>query len=76
MRFGFLACERLYISAGKVSLVELDGPTVVLRLQGRFWHQRDMVLARMAAFLKQNIPEIMDVEIEDESQLDDSPESF
>ena len=61
---------------GKVQLVELDGPAVVLRLSGRFWHQRGLVLARMGSFLKQRIPEIMDVEIEDEGQLDDSPENF
>jgi len=32
---------------GDVSLAELDGVTVVLRLTGRFWHKRsDVVSAR------------------------------
>lgn len=72
-----LCCKLCAASfAGKVQLVEVDGPTVVLRLAGRFWHQRDMVLARMGAYLKQRIPEILDVDIEDAGQLDDSPENF
>jgi len=61
---------------GTVTLADLDGPVVVLSLQGRFWHERSMVLARVGHFLKQRIPEIMDVEIENEAQLDDSPENF
>eukprot|EP00242_Pyramimonas_sp_CCMP2087_P011829 CAMPEP_0198202676 /NCGR_PEP_ID=MMETSP1445-20131203/5882_1 /TAXON_ID=36898 /ORGANISM="Pyramimonas sp., Strain CCMP2087" /LENGTH=173 /DNA_ID=CAMNT_0043873721 /DNA_START=82 /DNA_END=603 /DNA_ORIENTATION=- len=61
---------------GVVTLVELDGPVVVLRLKGRFWHERSMILLRMGAYLKEQIPEILDVEIEDEAQLDDSAANF
>jgi len=61
---------------GVVTLVELDGPVVVLRLKGRFWHQRSMILLRMGSYLKEQIPEILDVEIEDEAQLDDSAANF
>lgn len=57
-------------------LAELDGPFLKLRLKGRFWHERSMVLARLANFLQKRIPEISGVQIEDEAQLDDSPESF
>ncbi|XP_057438893.1 uncharacterized protein LOC130730798 [Lotus japonicus] len=61
---------------GIVELAELDGPFVKISLKGRFWHERSMVLARIANYLKQRIPEILEVDIEDEKQLDDSPENF
>uniref|UniRef100_A0A7N0THY1 Uncharacterized protein n=1 Tax=Kalanchoe fedtschenkoi TaxID=63787 RepID=A0A7N0THY1_KALFE len=61
---------------GEVELAELDGPFIKLRLRGRFWHERSLVLARLANYLKQRIPEILEVDIEDEKQLDDSPENF
>ncbi|KAG6787931.1 hypothetical protein POTOM_003980 [Populus tomentosa] len=61
---------------GQVELAELDGPFVVISLKGRFWHERSMVLARIGNYLKQRIPEILEVEIEDDKQLDDSPENF
>ncbi|KAL7103893.1 hypothetical protein ACP275_08G209200 [Erythranthe tilingii] len=61
---------------GKVELVELDGPYVTISLKGRFWHTRSMVLARLGNYLKQRIPEILEVDVEDEKQLDDSPENF
>ncbi|KAK7244841.1 hypothetical protein RIF29_39669 [Crotalaria pallida] len=61
---------------GKVELVELDGPFVKISLKGRFWHKRSTVLARVANYLKQRIPEILEVDIENEKQLDDSPENF
>ncbi|KAH8522513.1 hypothetical protein H0E87_003234 [Populus deltoides] len=61
---------------GQVELAELDGPFVVISLKGRFWHERSMVVARIGNYLKQRIPEILEVEIEDEKQLDDSPENF
>ncbi|XP_047306787.1 uncharacterized protein LOC124910214 [Impatiens glandulifera] len=61
---------------GEVRLVELDGPFVTIGLKGRFWHTRATVLARIGNYLKQRIPEIMEVDIEDEKQLDDSPENF
>ncbi|XP_058738999.1 uncharacterized protein LOC131610928 [Vicia villosa] len=61
---------------GVVELVELDGPYVTISLKGRFWHKRSTVLARLANYLKQRIPEILEVEIENEKQLDDSPANF
>ncbi|KAJ4903486.1 hypothetical protein Rs2_17437 [Raphanus sativus] len=61
---------------GQVELVELDGPFVKISLRGKFWHTRAMVLARIGNYLKQRIPEILEVEIEDEKQLDDSPANF
>lgn len=61
---------------GKAELAELDGPYVKISLSGRFWHKRSTVLARLGNYLKQRIPEILEVDIEDEKQLDDSPENF
>ena len=61
---------------GVVELADLDGPFVKISLSGRFWHKRSTVLARVANYLKQRIPEILEVDIEDEKQLDDSPENF
>ncbi|KAJ9182377.1 hypothetical protein P3X46_006379 [Hevea brasiliensis] len=61
---------------GQAELAELDGPFVKISLKGRFWHKRSTVLARLGNYLKQRIPEILEVDIEDEKQLDDSPENF
>ncbi|XVE84799.1 hypothetical protein DITRI_Ditri17bG0041600 [Diplodiscus trichospermus] len=61
---------------GQVELAELDGPFVKISLKGRFWHKRSTVVARVGNYLKQRIPEILEVDIEDEKQLDDSPENF
>ncbi|KAL2893818.1 NifU-like protein 3 chloroplastic [Bienertia sinuspersici] len=61
---------------GQAELAELDGPFVKLRLRGKFWHKRSTVIARLENYLKQRIPEILEVDIEDEKQLDDSPASF
>ena len=47
-----------------------------LRLQGRFWHKKSDVLARVAAYLQRRIPDIIEIDIEDESQLDDSAANF
>ncbi|KAL5206178.1 hypothetical protein ABZP36_034387 [Zizania latifolia] len=61
---------------GQVDLAELDGPFVKLRLKGKFWHTRATVVARIGNYLKNRIPEILEVEIEDEKQLDDSPAAY
>lgn len=61
---------------GAAELAELDGPFVKISLKGRFWHKRSTVVARVGNYLKQRIPEILEVDIEDEKQLDDSPQNF
>eukprot|EP01018_Ginkgo_biloba_P015269 Gb_41650 [translate_table: standard] len=61
---------------GVAELADIDGPFVKLSLKGRFWHKRSTVLARLATYLQKRIPEILEVDIEDEAQLDDSPENF
>ena len=57
---------------GKAEFVELDGPIVVVRLSGRFWHKRSTVLERIESFILERIPECIAVEIEDPVQLDDA----
>lgn len=67
--FGYSAENRGVGITGGVDFVEMDGPAVVLRLKGRFWHERTTVLARVANYLQDRIPEIIDVTVEDEWQL-------
>lgn len=67
--FGYTAENRGVGITGGVDYVELDGPVVVLSLKGRFWHERTTVLSRVANYLQQRIPEIIDVTVEDEWQL-------
>mmetsp|Transcript_4181 Transcript_4181/g.4681 ORF Transcript_4181/g.4681 Transcript_4181/m.4681 type:complete len:203 (-) Transcript_4181:187-795(-) len=67
--FGYTAENRGVGITGGVDYVELDGPVVVLRLKGRFWHERTTVLNRVSNYLQQRIPEIIDVIVEDEWQL-------
>lgn len=70
--FGYSAENRAVGITGEVDLATLDGPIVVLRLSGRFWHERTQVLLRMSTYLQSRIPEIMEVTVEDPSMLDDS----
>lgn len=69
--FGYSAENRGVGITGGVDYVDLDGPIVILRLKGRFWHQRPTVLTRVGAYLTGRIPEIIDVIVEDEWQLTD-----
>lgn len=67
--FGYTAENRGVGITGGVDYVDMDGPTVVVRLKGRFWHERTTVLDRVSNYLIQRIPEIVDVSVEDEYQL-------
>ena len=44
-----------------MELVELDGPTIVVSLKGRFWHATDTVMLRIKSYIQQRIPEVIDV---------------
>lgn len=69
--FGYTAENRGVGITGGVDFVDLDGPIVILKLKGRFWHQRPTVLARVGSYIMGRIPEIIDVVVEDESELSD-----
>jgi hypothetical protein len=67
--FGYSAENRGVGITGGVDFVEFDGPTVVLKLKGRFWHERTTVLKRVGAYLQGRIPELIEVRVDDEWQL-------
>ncbi len=69
--FGYSPENRGVGITGAVDFVDLDGTNVVLRLRGRFWHQRPTILARVEAYIKGRIPKVVDVVIEDPYQLAD-----
>jgi hypothetical protein len=69
--FGYTAENRGVGITGGVDYVDLDGPSVIVRLKGRFWHTRSTVLDRVSNYLQQRIPEIVEVQIEDPWQLTD-----
>lgn len=56
---------------GDVSLAEIDGPIVYLRLSGVFWHRRSTVMRNAGAFLLRRIPELTAVEPDDPDDLID-----
>ena len=69
--FGYSAENRGVGITGGVDFLYLDGPSVVLHLKGRFWHQRTTVLDRVGSYIKGRIPEVVDVTVEDEWELSD-----
>jgi hypothetical protein len=54
-----------------VEFVELDGPSVIVKLTGRFWHKRADVVERVESYILERIPECVSVEIDDPASLDD-----
>ena len=50
--FGYTDENRGVGITGGVDYVDMDGPTIILRLKGRFWHERKTVLARVGSYLK------------------------
>mmetsp|Transcript_136 Transcript_136/g.163 ORF Transcript_136/g.163 Transcript_136/m.163 type:complete len:157 (-) Transcript_136:1834-2304(-) len=58
--------------SGEVELVEVDGPSIRIKLSGRFWHATDTVLMRVESFVKTRIPEVIEVILdEDASDIQD-----
>ena len=51
--------------------MELDGPSIIVRLTGRFWHKRTDVIERVESFVLERIPECISVEIDDPASLSD-----
>lgn len=59
--FGYDAKSREVGISGQIELVEIDGPAIVVALNGRFWHATDTVMARVESFVRQRIPEVTEV---------------
>ena len=56
---------------GEIGLLYVEGPCVVLSLEGRFWHRRGTVLGRAATWLNAKMPEINEVRVECMADLED-----
>jgi hypothetical protein len=56
--FGYNADSRKVGITGSIELVEVDGPTIHVKLGGRFWHATDTVMIRVESFIKNRIPEV------------------
>lgn len=69
--FGYSAENRGVGITGGVDFVDLDGPSVVVHLKGRFWHQRTTVLDRVGSYIIGRIPEVIDVYVADDWELTD-----
>ena len=71
--FGYAADSQKVGITGTVDLVEIEGPIVIIRLGGRFWHKRSDVVQRVANYIIERIPEICDVEVEDAAAVEEDP---
>ena len=70
--FGYTADSRAVGITGAIDLVEVDGPTIRVSLAGRFWHATDTVMLRVESYIKNRIPEVIDVELDmSKSQIQD-----
>lgn len=69
--FGCHSLPASYGITGSLEFVEVEGPEVILTLQGAFWHKRSTVLGRAAVWLNARMPEIAHVNVEDATELED-----
>jgi hypothetical protein len=69
--FGYDAKSREVGITGTVEIVDMDGPSIYVALNGRFWHPTDTVLARVQNFMKKRIPEITEVLLSPTSKIID-----
>eukprot|EP00558_Chaetoceros_sp_UNC1202_P007833 CAMPEP_0197244430 /NCGR_PEP_ID=MMETSP1429-20130617/9558_1 /TAXON_ID=49237 /ORGANISM="Chaetoceros sp., Strain UNC1202" /LENGTH=208 /DNA_ID=CAMNT_0042704791 /DNA_START=1 /DNA_END=628 /DNA_ORIENTATION=+ len=69
--FGYTAENRGVGISGGVDFVDFDGPSVIIKLNGRFWHQRPTVLDRVEKYIQGRIPEVVECLVEDPYELTD-----
>lgn len=72
--FGCHEVPASYGITGSIEFVEIEGPTVILTLDGEFWHRRGTVLGRAAVWLNARMPEITEVKVADAAELEDLEE--
>lgn len=72
--FGVHDVPASYGITGTIELVEVCGPEVILRLEGKFWHKRSHVLGLAAMWLNTRMPEIAEVNVENMDELNDTLE--
>lgn len=72
--FGYDEGSRKVGITGEIELVEIDGPTIHVALKGRFWHATDTVMMRVESFIKNRIPEVLEVllDMEKSTIVDDN----
>lgn len=72
--FGYDKASQAVGITGKIELIEVDGPTIYVALNGRFWHATDTVMMRVSSFIKNRIPEVIDVVLDTKSSsiIDDN----
>lgn len=78
--FGYDPASQAVGITGAIELVEVDGPTISVSLSGRFWHATDTVMLRVGSFVRNRIPEVIDVvldmersDIKDDNRLNTEP---
>jgi len=72
--FGVHDVPAYYGITGSIELVEVSGPEIILRLEGRFWHKRTHILGLAAMWLNARMPEIAEVTVENMDELNDFEE--
>ena len=63
--------SNLILDLSGVDFVDFDGPSVIVTLKGRFWHQSTTVLERVEKYIQGRIPEVVEVIVEDPWELTD-----
>lgn len=62
--FGYDPKSREVGITGEIEFVECDGPSFSVSLSGRFWHATDTVMMRVESYVKNRIPEVMEVTLD------------
>ncbi len=65
----FLEPQISFSLLGEINYEDIDGGNVIVSLKGRFWHATDTVMMRVESFLKQRIPEIIEVVLDKDKSI-------
>ncbi|KAJ1433635.1 hypothetical protein B484DRAFT_306476, partial [Ochromonadaceae sp. CCMP2298] len=64
--FGYDQGSRDVGITGEIFLVDVEGPSISVALKGRFWHATDTVMMRVENFVRNRIPEVVEVTLDRE----------